>query len=335
MKERSRSSFGRLFGLSQGNIRPALTSQESGAHRREWHERCRMTHGKSCASCTAECRLILVGVFVGMTRAPFLRPGWRRRRIGGGVSFTVCTQKKGFRGNNRTYTHEGNKPGNGLISAHGGILDPIPPLAQPDQRGAENWRVKDRRKAVFRCPVAKRNTNRRITSQIQGKIPPKFGLSPRKHTLTHLGGFQWQITAQKWLSLFRQRFGEVASVVPAVQRRSPQRPRGVVPVGERHRGGSRIFREGLRPVGGHQRQSPECRTQDAQGTWQRGGAMKVAGFCRPFGVEVADFCTLFTGFCHFGVRIMPVSRSAGAVPSTPSSLFAVQNCTKCPHSDPI
>lgn len=63
--------------------------------------------------------------------------------------------------------------------------------------------------------------------------------------------------------------------------------------------------------------------------------MKVAGFCRPFGVEVADFCTLFTGFCHFGVRIMPVSRSAGAVPSTPSSLFAVQNCTKCPHSDQL
>lgn len=147
-----------------------------------------------------------------MTRIPLLRPGGRRRRIGG-VSFTVCTQKKGFRGNNRTYTHEGNKPGNGLISAHGGILDPIPPLVQPDQRGAENWRVKDRRKAVFRCPVAKRNTNRRITSQIQGKIPPKFGLSPRKHTLTHLGGFQGQITAKKWLSLFRQRFGEVASVV--------------------------------------------------------------------------------------------------------------------------
>lgn len=74
-----------------------------------------------------------------MTQAPFVRPGVRRRRFGV-CPFHSLHTKKGLRGNNRTYTSDDNKPGNVLISAHGGIINPIPPLVQPEQRGAERWR---------------------------------------------------------------------------------------------------------------------------------------------------------------------------------------------------
>lgn len=144
-----------------------------------------------------------------MTRIPLFRPGGRRRRFGGCLFHSLHT-KKGLSGQ-QPHLHARRQQARKC--SHKCSRRHHKPHSTPRTAVSERRRGKDRRKAVFRDIVAKRNTNRRVIPQIQGKIPPKFGLSPRKHPLTHPGRFQGQITAKKWISLFRQRFGEVASVV--------------------------------------------------------------------------------------------------------------------------